>query len=376
MNSTRKMVGVFQNDARHAKPGVTSRLLLAVIGMLVISLVGCGMNSSTNNHPAGLTIATNGLASGTVGAAYQQMLAATGGTPPYTWSLVSSSGALPPGLNLTGAGMISGVPSAAETSSFTVQVNDSAGSTMSGAFSITIANSTGNGRLSASPAALTFNSSNSQTFTVSGGNGGVTEVDDCVGQGIVNLTSPGTSTIGTWAVSPLANGSCTINFTDSTGNNASVSISVDMQASGTSSLTFQMEESDDCGGTAIYYRFFDETDNLVWPAQPNAYYFPYSDQVYTTTLSCQTGAKICYGGSFYTNTEQPEYWGVGIDNDESCPNCCFTCENSSTPINLLSCSALAAAKRLPNDGFGSQGQKRPAPIGRAPVWDPAKDTLR
>lgn len=46
-----------------------------------------------------LSITTPSLPNGTVGSAYSQSLAASGGVPPYTWSV--SSGALPGGLSLT-----------------------------------------------------------------------------------------------------------------------------------------------------------------------------------------------------------------------------------------------------------------------------------
>jgi hypothetical protein len=63
--------------------------------------------------------------SATVGIAYQAALSATGGTPPYLWSV--TSGQLPAGLSLSGAS-ISGMPTTAGTSSFTLQVKDSASS--------------------------------------------------------------------------------------------------------------------------------------------------------------------------------------------------------------------------------------------------------
>jgi len=374
MNNTRKF-GFCLQSAQSGMRELASRFLLAVIVTLVASLVGCGMKSTTTNHPGGLTIATNGLQGGTVGVSYQQVLAASGGTAPYTWSLVSSSGQLPAGLNLSATGMISGVPSAAGTADFSVLVSDSAGSSSEGSFSIAITNASNPG-ISVSKNSLSFTTSGAQTFNVSGGDGTVTEIDDCNGAGIASVTAPGGGSLGTWTVTPESNGGCSISFQDKSGASANVSVSVSLQTSGTSTLTFQMEESDDCGGVAIYYRFFDETDNLVWPAPPNAYYFPYSDTVYTSPLSCQTGAKICYGGSFYTNTEAPQYWGVGINNDESCANCCFTCQDGTTPTIELSCSAQAAERRIPSNAIGPKVPMRPAPIGRAPAFDPAKDTLR
>jgi len=74
------------------------------------------------NSPT-LTITTTALPDGTVGVDYSQTLQATGGTGSYTWSI--TSGSLPGGLNLTaGSGLISGPPTTAGTSNFTVQVND------------------------------------------------------------------------------------------------------------------------------------------------------------------------------------------------------------------------------------------------------------
>jgi Domain of unknown function (DUF4082)/Bacterial Ig-like domain (group 2)/Putative Ig domain len=67
-----------------------------------------------------LTITTTALPAATTGVAYSATLTATGGTPPYTWSI--ASGTLPAGLTLTAAGVISGTPTATGTSSFTVKV--------------------------------------------------------------------------------------------------------------------------------------------------------------------------------------------------------------------------------------------------------------
>ena len=65
-----------------------------------------------------------------------QSLAATGGTPSYTWSV--SAGAQPGGLTLGVAGALNGTPTAAGTFNFTAQLTDGAGVSASNAFAVTI----------------------------------------------------------------------------------------------------------------------------------------------------------------------------------------------------------------------------------------------
>jgi uncharacterized repeat protein (TIGR01451 family) len=71
------------------------------------------------------------------GAAYNSLLAATGGTPPYTFSI---TGSLPLGLSLVAAtGLLSGTPTAAGTFPFSVNALDSASDTATNSCSITVA---------------------------------------------------------------------------------------------------------------------------------------------------------------------------------------------------------------------------------------------
>jgi uncharacterized protein (TIGR03437 family) len=88
-----------------------------------------GTLSLTIAQPQALSISqVNGLmtgSNGTVKVQYSQALAATGGLPPYTWSLLS--GALPQGLSLSAAGIVSGTPADPGSFSFGVQVVDTAG---------------------------------------------------------------------------------------------------------------------------------------------------------------------------------------------------------------------------------------------------------
>jgi len=83
-----------------------------------------------------LVITSASLPAGTVGSAYAQTLAASGGVAPYTWSVVG--GGLPAGLTLGTAGVLSGTPTAAGTSTFTVSVADSASHTASVSLSLLV----------------------------------------------------------------------------------------------------------------------------------------------------------------------------------------------------------------------------------------------
>jgi hypothetical protein len=85
-----------------------------------------------------LTVTTaSPLPAATIGTAYSQTFAASGGTSPYTWALASGSAALPAGLTLT-AGVISGTPTSAGTVSVNIMVTDAAAATATKVFSITV----------------------------------------------------------------------------------------------------------------------------------------------------------------------------------------------------------------------------------------------
>ena len=80
-----------------------------------------------------LTITTTSLPNGTVGQAYSATMQASGGIPPLTWCVIETggtcdngAGALPAGLTMSSAGVISGTPTGPSgKTSFQVQVQDS-----------------------------------------------------------------------------------------------------------------------------------------------------------------------------------------------------------------------------------------------------------
>jgi uncharacterized protein (TIGR03437 family) len=89
-----------------------------------------GVLFTVQQNSSALTLVSNGnLAGGALGQAYSTTLAASGGTPPYTWTF---AGSLPPGFILSpSGGTISGVTSTPGVYAFTLTVADSVGGIVS-----------------------------------------------------------------------------------------------------------------------------------------------------------------------------------------------------------------------------------------------------
>lgn len=142
------------------------------------SSTGTGPFAST---PANITLVVDApsinitpttLTSGTVNSAYSQAVTAVGGTAPYTYS---TSSTLPTGITLSSSGTLSGTPTQAGIFSITIKANDSTtgpGAPYSGsrAYTLTIAAPT----IIVSPTTLpnaTVGTGYSQSLSASGGTG-------------------------------------------------------------------------------------------------------------------------------------------------------------------------------------------------------------
>lgn len=147
------------------------------------------------------TITTESMANGEVGTAYSQKLEATG-DPTITWSV--TSGTLPAGLRLSEDGKITGTPTTAGTSTFTVTATNSAGSDSKG-YTLTIKSVPVTGvTLDKTNLSLTVGGTETLTATVhpdnatnknvtwSSSNNSVATVDST---GTVTAVSAGTATI-------------------------------------------------------------------------------------------------------------------------------------------------------------------------------------
>jgi hypothetical protein len=110
--------------------GSDSKDLGADITAIASATAGVGSGAGS---PLSITTAT--LQTGVRTVAFSQTLTATGGSTPYSWT---SSGTLPTGLTLSGAGVYSGTPTAAGTFTWTATVTDSVSATASKTYTATI----------------------------------------------------------------------------------------------------------------------------------------------------------------------------------------------------------------------------------------------
>ncbi len=145
-------------------------------GTYYIAVANFGPGASTfvvmatvmgGNCPA-ITVNPATLANGTVGAAYNQTLTATGGTAPYTFTL--SGGALPTGMTLSNAGVLSGTPTAGGTFNFMVRATDLLGCLGTRAYALVV--NPACGTILVNPASLpagTVGAAYNQTISATGG---------------------------------------------------------------------------------------------------------------------------------------------------------------------------------------------------------------
>jgi hypothetical protein len=98
--------------------------------------VSAGAPGSVNITNSNIALSPATLPDTAPGAAYSQTITASGGTPPYTFTV--SAGALPPGLSLSAAGALTGAATASGTFAFTVQASETGGCAGTRAYSIAV----------------------------------------------------------------------------------------------------------------------------------------------------------------------------------------------------------------------------------------------
>jgi hypothetical protein len=170
-----------------------------------------------------VTVSPPSLANGTVGTAYSQTLSASGGVAAYTYAV--TSGSLPTGLSLnTSTGVVSGTPTVAGSSTVTVTATDANGCPGSRAYTVTMSCPA----ITVNPTSLANGTIGlaypSTTFTATGGTGTYTYT-------VVAGSLPAGLTLTTAGV---------LSGTPTASNGAGVSITV------------QARDSNNCAGTRAY----------------------------------------------------------------------------------------------------------------------------
>jgi hypothetical protein len=203
------------------------RRVAVALTVLVLGLGGAAVGALPASA-ATVVVGPGSLPNATVAQAYSTSFSASGGTPPYTFA--QTAGALPSGLGVSSAGVLSGTPTTSGTFTFTITATDSSStdlSTGSRTYTLTVAAPT----IVVSPATLpsaTQGSAYTQSLSASGG---IAPYSFAVTAGSV---PPGTSltSTGTLTGTPTAAGTYTftVRADDQSGSSGARAYSLTVRA--------------------------------------------------------------------------------------------------------------------------------------------------
>ncbi|WP_313415010.1 putative Ig domain-containing protein [Stenotrophomonas sp.] len=128
-------VGLTSGGILSGTPTTAGSYAFTITATDSLGFTGSQAYSFTVNAPA-ITLTPATLPAATGSTAYNQTLTASGGNGGYTFSL--STGALPPGIGLSSAGVISGTPTTTGSYTFTVQATDGFGFSGSQAYTMAV----------------------------------------------------------------------------------------------------------------------------------------------------------------------------------------------------------------------------------------------
>ncbi|WP_160115092.1 putative Ig domain-containing protein [Bryocella elongata] len=197
---------------------------------LVITGCGSGITNPVSGQGTPVSIQTLALPSASVGVAYSAAILAQDGTTPYTFTL--ASGSLPAGLTLATSGVISGTPTAVSSNSFVVQVKDAAANVATATLNLTVSTATPPTIQTSTLAAGTVGTAYTATITAAGGTAPYT-FTQTAGTLPAGLSL---STTGVLSGTPTTTGSFTFSVmvTDKAALTATASFTVTIAASSTS----------------------------------------------------------------------------------------------------------------------------------------------
>jgi hypothetical protein len=136
-------VGNINSSGVYTAPQVSSKTTALIVATSMapphkVAWARITVNPKTTSvETSTLSVSTKTLPAATDNTPYSTVLTATGGSSPYSWSLIS--GTMPSGLLLSSSGVISGTPSKAGSFSFNARVSDSASQTSTQTLTLTVA---------------------------------------------------------------------------------------------------------------------------------------------------------------------------------------------------------------------------------------------
>lgn len=214
---TAQGVAVTVNGDTAVEPNETFSMALS--GASNASIARTTGTATILNDDAVVTISPVSLPATTAGTAFSQTLIANGGTAPYGFAI--TAGALPAGMTLNTAGVLSGTPTASGSFNFTVTATDSSGSPASGsrAYTLTVASPT-----ITLPATTLAGGAAGQAYTavINQATGGIAPYTYALGSGALPAGVTVNPTTGALSGTPTVAGTFvfTLTATDSTAGTA------------------------------------------------------------------------------------------------------------------------------------------------------------
>ncbi len=140
--SWRASAGSISSDGTFTAPAVNNGTEIT-ISASVDGLAEPATTVVTVERGPKLAITTSSLSAASANTAYAGTLTATGGTPPYRWSL--AAGTLAPGLQLQPTGVLAGTTTSKGQYSFTVQVTDAVSNSATQALTLAVTSTSSQG---------------------------------------------------------------------------------------------------------------------------------------------------------------------------------------------------------------------------------------
>ena len=85
-------------------------------------------------------------------------------------------------------------------------------------------------------------------------------------------------------------------------------------------------------GLNIWFLFKDSSLKWRWPPNQSWSTRNYGDPV-RQAISCNAGTWVCYGAQPGEDSSD-YYWGIGLDGNQGCKDCCYLCDGSTVPLDL------------------------------------------